>query len=76
VNQTPYNNCNNCNIGHNIGHVSSEPFDWMTRRVVALCQKYDVLFCHPSREPEAVTSLLNFAREVAESCGYRATGGE
>ena len=51
--------------------------DWVARRMVALCEQYessDAIFSRPSHDK--TTALLGFAREVAESIGFRSSGGD
>lgn len=51
--------------------------NWVIARVNNLCKRYEKkheLFSRPSHEK--TEALLNFAREIAESVGFRSTGGE
>lgn len=51
--------------------------DWVASRVVNLCKQFedsDALFSRPSHDK--TTALLGFAREVAESVGFRSSGDE
>jgi len=60
-------------------HVLFEPGqeDWVAARVASICNAYegsDAIFSQPSHEKSV--ALLNFAREIGESIGFRSSGGE
>lgn len=49
--------------------------DWGTRRIRLLCEKYRDLFERVDPQANA-NRLQDFAREVAESVGFSASGGD